>query len=403
MKVAPIVAKALSKRGIILRHAPILINEKLVVPSQDKNDLITYSASGRKLIVVKYGFTDEEEGNCAFLILHIENVERVIDLCDEIDTVAKKYETWRNALKGEALHLFETAVVAAQGNAANVRQADINAGIEALKKRVFPANAAKWEKKHLTHCVYKPADMRISQFKDELWAINRKIAKFPPTERRLADGTVQSIAATSMPEDQLYEIFEAALPSAWEPELLKHNVNTVTVSIEEMVSFCERLEIHEDIHGARAQKKAQKDAKPSGDYKPASRSNKKRKADDGEWKKSSHNCVHHGPNSTHSTDECKVVKAMVESAKGNRKSYNSFKKKSYDKKEANAIGKAAVKEFIKSAKKAGSQRKAREPEGYQMESSSLDELEQYAADLGLTESDDESNSSSDDESTNDRA
>ena len=99
MKVAPIVAKALSKRGIILRHAPILINEKLVVPSQDKNDLITYSASGRKLIVVKYGFTDEEEGNCAFLILHIENVERVIDLCTEIDTVAKKYETWRNALR----------------------------------------------------------------------------------------------------------------------------------------------------------------------------------------------------------------------------------------------------------------------------------------------------------------
>ena len=88
-----------------------------------------------------------------------------------------------NCLGGEALHLFENAVVAAQGNAANVRQADINAGILALKKRVFPANASKWEKKYLTHCAYKPADMRIAQFKDELWAINRKIANFPPTDR----------------------------------------------------------------------------------------------------------------------------------------------------------------------------------------------------------------------------
>ena len=110
MKLSPIVNKALSKRGIILRHAPITVNEKLIVPSQDKNDLISYTGVGRKMIVVKYGFTDEEEGNCAFLILHIENVERVIDLCPEITTVAQKYETWRNALKGEALHLFESAV-----------------------------------------------------------------------------------------------------------------------------------------------------------------------------------------------------------------------------------------------------------------------------------------------------
>ena len=81
MKLSPIVNKALSKRGIVLRHAPIAVNEKLIVPSQDKNDLISYTGVGRKMIVVKYGFTDEEEGNCAFLILHIENVERVIDLC----------------------------------------------------------------------------------------------------------------------------------------------------------------------------------------------------------------------------------------------------------------------------------------------------------------------------------
>ena len=80
------------------------------ISGEDKNDLISYAGVGRKMIVVKYGFTDEEEGNCAFLILHIENVERVVDLCPEITTVAQKYETWRNALKGEALHLFESAV-----------------------------------------------------------------------------------------------------------------------------------------------------------------------------------------------------------------------------------------------------------------------------------------------------
>ena len=149
MKVSPIVAKALSKREIIMRHAPIIINEKPIVPSQDKNDITTYNGLNRKMIIIKYAFTNEGHGDCAFLLTHLANVERIIDVCPDITTVTQKYETYRNAFKGEALHLFENAVVAAQGNAANVRQADINARILALKKRVFPTNASKWEKKYL--------------------------------------------------------------------------------------------------------------------------------------------------------------------------------------------------------------------------------------------------------------
>ena len=59
MKVSPIVAKALSKREIIMRHAPIIINEKPIVPSQDKNDITTYNGPNRKIPMVKYAFTNE--------------------------------------------------------------------------------------------------------------------------------------------------------------------------------------------------------------------------------------------------------------------------------------------------------------------------------------------------------
>ena len=52
--------------------------------------------------------------------------------------------------------------------------------------------------------------------------------------------------------------------------------------------------------------------------------------------------------------------------------------------------KAAIKAYLKKTKKP---RKQREPEGYQMDTESLQELEQFAADLELTESDNESNTS----------
>ena len=204
--------KYLTRREIYMAHASILLVEGIIVPEQDKNNMMTFKGPGRNMPVIKYGFTTEKQGNCNFLLTHLTNVRRVIALCDDISTVAEKHSTWLNSLKEEALHTYETAVVAAQGNSANVRESDIEAGLLALKKRVFPVNAAKYQKRYMSLCVFKPVDMRVSELWDALKSMNRKIKEFPPMEKTLPDGTVQSIPARSMPDDQLFEIFEQALP-----------------------------------------------------------------------------------------------------------------------------------------------------------------------------------------------
>ena len=394
--------KYLTRREIYMAHASILLVEGIIVPEQDKNNMMTFKGPGRNMPVIKYGFTTEKQGNCNFLLTHLTNVKRVIALCDDISTVAEKHSTWLNSLKEEALHTYETAVVAAQGNSANVRESDIEAGLLALKKRVFPVNAAKYQKRYMSLCVFKPVDMRVSELWDALKSMNRKIKEFPPMEKTLPDGTVQSIPARSMPDDQLFEIFEQALPNAWEAELIKHDINTINSTPEQMVSFCERLEIHEDIQGTRAKKRSNNDDEPKkGRFKPSkstARGGTKRKANDNhEWSNATYYCQYHGKNTTHSTDQCKVIKATIGSMKTKDRKPSSghyakpfYQKKSFQQKEANEIGKAAVKAYIKNSKKP---RKQREPEGYQMDTESLQELEQYAASLGLTESDDESNTS----------
>ena len=137
MKLAPLASKALSKREIVIRHAPIKINKKPITPSQDKNDIATHNGPNHKTPCTKWGFPSEEEGNCAFTLTHI--VERVVDLCPDITTVAQRHETCRNALKGEALQLFENAVVAAQGNvqAVHVSCQSQQADSEAINDEAF--------------------------------------------------------------------------------------------------------------------------------------------------------------------------------------------------------------------------------------------------------------------------
>ena len=121
MKLSKGATNHLTRREIIVAHASILLVEGIIVPEQDKNNMTTYKGPNHNMPVIKYDFTNEAEGDCAFLLTHINNVKRVIDLCADISTVAAKHDTWRNSLKEEALHTYETAVVAAQGNSVHVK------------------------------------------------------------------------------------------------------------------------------------------------------------------------------------------------------------------------------------------------------------------------------------------
>ena len=54
--------KYLTRREIIMAHAPILLVEGIIVPEQDKNNMMTFKGPGRNMPVIKYGFTTEKQG-----------------------------------------------------------------------------------------------------------------------------------------------------------------------------------------------------------------------------------------------------------------------------------------------------------------------------------------------------
>ena len=60
--------KHLTRREIYMAHASILLVEGIIVPEQDKNNMMTFKGPGRNMPVIKYGFTVEEQGNCNFLL-----------------------------------------------------------------------------------------------------------------------------------------------------------------------------------------------------------------------------------------------------------------------------------------------------------------------------------------------
>lgn len=108
--------------------------------------------------------------------------------------------------------------------------------------------------------------------------------------------------------------------------MIKHDINTINSTPEQMVSFCERLEIHEDIQGTRAKKRSSKDDQAKKlKARPTANGGKKRKADydDDHWNEMSYYCQYHGKNRTHSTDQCKVIKATVDSMKSRGKKPSS--------------------------------------------------------------------------------
>ena len=101
---------------------------------------------------------------------------------------------------------------------------------------------------------------------------------------------------------------ESAIPSKWQQQMVLQGFEVVDKTIQEFIEFCERLEFSKQVHdstraGQKATVKSDNKTK-SGSKVSAGSSIKKRKTD--------YYCLYHGANTSHNTDECKVLKAHAE-------------------------------------------------------------------------------------------
>ena len=138
--------------------------------------------------------------------------------------------------------------------------------------------------------------MNIRMYCARFAELNKYLESFPP----------YAGASQCLPQDEVLERLEFAIPNSWQKQMVLQGLNTLDHTVEEFLEFCEQMEFGEEVYDSSyASQKAntKTGAKDTGSKQSAGNSSKKRKTK---------YCLYHGQNSTHTTDECKVLKNQAE-------------------------------------------------------------------------------------------
>ena len=96
--------------------------------------------------------------------------------------------------------------------------------------------------------------------------------------------------------------------------MVLHGFNTISRTINEFIEFCERLEISESIFNSTHRKSQKTNTQTSTNGTiPHGRDGKPNGKTSGHKQKATNYfCLYHKENSTHNTDQCKVLKAQAD-------------------------------------------------------------------------------------------
>ena len=237
----------------------------------------------------------------------------------------------RRLMDGDALSHFENFVTA---EALTQTVNNFTRAMEAVGKHVFPAQAAKLQKRYLRRFVRKPIGMSSRMFVARVQELNNYLPFFP--------SQVPGEPISRLDDDEIIDLMEFGVPRSWQKKMEEHNFDSTNTTIGEFLAFCERMERIEQMDNAKSGGGGRPDQ--GGGRAGKSDVNRKRKADVAAHKsKGDKNlfCLYHGENNTHSTDECYLVKKEVRLMKDRPSNMDVPRKKEYSnkKQELNAYGK----------------------------------------------------------------
>ncbi len=224
-----------------------------------------------------------------------KNLNRVI-IGQNLTTGPTQYAMARRLLLGNCLAVFNNKAEELQ----NETVSNFKLCLKAVAKDVFPPKALMTQKRYMRRVLRKPKEMKIREYFTRYRELNNYLEEFPPFK----DGQ-------KLPEDELMEHAEFAIPNAWQKQMVLQGFNPVEHSLQEFIEFCERLEVSEDIYdGAHTKGQKTKFQKES-----SSNSNPQKETGKPFNKKRKHTnyfCLYHGNNTSHNTDDCKILKAQAE-------------------------------------------------------------------------------------------
>ena len=250
-----------------------------------------------------------------------------------INTLAQ--QAFETRVRGEPNDAARRAAAAAGITDADFTDAHLDGAINFVLMQLLPRRALAKAKRDLRRHMRKPADMKVRTYFQALLRINdEEIPNLPPFR-----------PAQKLTADEIADILLYGTPKSWQVEMERQGFDPMEqIDPGRIVEFMENLEAAEDHgkHSTTVQDKKKKSSK-SGGKKDSSK------------RKPTHFCKEHGPNFTHDTDECYVLKNQKGSKDGNsgkKFSNKSWKRKSEEstnssKKELAAMVAKATKKAVK--------------------------------------------------------
>lgn len=221
---------------------------------------------------------------------------KVVEIAEQLLLDAQELRRQDRLTAGDSAAVAEIAALAIAQPDLTMLQ--IDEAFEAMITVMAPSRALEKARRYLRRNCRKPTGMTTRDYVARLEHINTKeLTALPPFQR-------SNMLATS----EMIDIILFGVPNVWEKEMAKQAFDPLSGTLEALVTFCEKLESAEEFDKvAKPGANHQSNKKSKSDYSKRNNGNK------GELKY----CSHHGKNTTHSTNECKVLKGKAGKPKSN--------------------------------------------------------------------------------------
>jgi hypothetical protein len=251
-------------------------------------------------------------------------------------------------LKGDSLTAFDTAMEDARVNPDPEEDDEESAApldmtnemvencLRSVTETVFPFRSLETQKQWMLRYMKKPFDLSSKSMMTSLNRINNYLPSFP-----------QANAASKFSDSEIIGLMEFALPPAWRKAFDLKGYVPSDDDKARLVDECERIERHETpiAYGKNEEEddnnnnnKNRKNRKFGNSGRGDKKNDEKRVAGGGQFF-----CKKCGPNATHDTDRCFILKKLAREKESNGKAYAKPYSKRTFRKEVNAIARRAGK------------------------------------------------------------
>ena len=127
---------------------------------------------------------------------------------------------------GDSLTHFNDKAASFRDDKGRVVENDdhLEASLRAVTGNILNKKALPTQKRYMRRIIRKPKDMKIRMYCVRFAELNKSLESFPP----------YAGASQCLPQDEVLEHLEFAIPNSWQKQMVMHSFNTLEHTIEEI-------------------------------------------------------------------------------------------------------------------------------------------------------------------------